>query len=274
MTAPGQPAASGSSFYLGMRVLPRAEREAMFAIYDFCRRVDDIADDERGHRAERAAALDIWRADIDRLYEGGAPGQAASLVEPVARFGLSRDDFHAVIDGMAMDVERDICWPTLADLDLYCDRVASAVGRLSVRVFGMEEQYGIALSHHLGRALQLTNILRDIDEDARIGRVYLPLEPIAAAGIATVDIAAVIGDPRLDSACRAVAAIANGHYREANAILAQRPRGLLLAPRLMEAAYSRLLRRMEAAGWAPPRAPVRHNKLALLGTFLWLRVTM
>jgi squalene synthase HpnD len=273
MSTQPAPAASGSSFYMGMKVLPPAEREAMFAIYDFCRKVDDIADDEQGHRAERAAALDAWRADIDSLYAGNAPGQAASLVEPVDRFGLVRDDFHAVIDGMAMDVARDICWPAMAELDLYCDRVASAVGRLSVCVFGMEHGPGIALSHHLGRALQLTNILRDIDEDAAIGRVYLPREPIEAAGITPGDIASVIGDPRIDDACRHVAAIARNHYFRADKILATRPRGHLLAPRLMEAAYGRLLGQMEAVGWAAPRSRVRHNKLALLATFLWLRLT-
>ena len=273
MSPQAQPAAAGSSFYIGMKVLPPAEREAMFAVYDFCRKVDDIADDERGHRPERAAALDAWRVDIDSLFAGGPAGRAAGLVDPVARFGLAREDFHAVIDGMAMDVERDICWPTVAELDLYCDRVASAVGRLSVRVFGMEHAPGIALSHHLGRALQLTNILRDIDEDADIGRVYLPREPIESAGIVPGEIRAVIDDPRIDRACRDVATIARGHYAEADRILATRPRGLLLAPCLMEAAYGRLLRRMEKVGWAAPRSRVRHNKLALFGTFLWLRLT-
>lgn len=178
-----------------------------------------------------------------------------------------------MIDGMAMDVERDICWPLLAELDLYCDRVASAVGRLSVRVFGMDEAPGIELSHHLGRALQLTNILRDIDEDAAIGRVYLPREPIEAAGIIPGDITSVLDDPRIDDACRHVAAIARNHYFRADKILAARPRGHLLAPRLMEAAYGRLLGRMEAVGWIAPRTRVRHNKLALLGVFIWLRLT-
>ena len=177
---------SGSSFYAGMRVLPKAEREAMFAIYGFCRLVDDIADDQQGNAAGRMAALDTWRADLDSLYAGGPPGQAALVAEAVRRFHLDRADFEAVIDGMAMDVDRDIRWPNWAELDLYCDRVASAVGRLSVRVFGMDEAPGIELAYHLGRALQFTNILRDIDEDAEIGRVYLPTEAIEAAGMMPV----------------------------------------------------------------------------------------
>ena len=121
---------SGSSFYAGMRVLPRPEREAMYAIYAFCRAVDDIADDQGGDRAGRAVALQAWRDDIDALYAGRDPGQAALVAEAVRRFDLERADFHAVIDGMAMDVAEDICWPPAATLDLYCDRVASAVGRL------------------------------------------------------------------------------------------------------------------------------------------------
>lgn len=264
--------ASGSSFYAGMRVLPRHEREAMYAIYAFCRAVDDIADDLHGDRADRAAALGRWRADIDAIYDGGDPRQAAMLVEPARRFGLDRGDFHAVIDGMAMDVARDIRWPSAAELDLYCDRVASAVGRLSVRVFGMEREPGLALAHHLGRALQLTNILRDIDEDAAIGRVYLPGEALAAAGFHLTTPADVIGDPRIDRVARELAEQAGRHFAEANAILASRPRGLLIAPRLMAAAYARLLARMTAAGWAPPRRRVRVSKLGLLLTALRLMV--
>ncbi|MEO5865979.1 MAG: presqualene diphosphate synthase HpnD [Sphingomonas sp.] len=264
---------SGSSFYAGMRVLPKAEREAMYAVYGFCRLVDDIADDEVGDRSGRMAALDTWRRDLDSLYTGGDPGQAALVAEAVRRFGLRRADFEAVIDGMAMDVARDIRWPPTAELDLYCDRVASAVGRLSVRIFGMDEAPGIALAHHLGRALQLTNILRDVDEDAAIGRVYLPAEPITAAGIAFTTPIEVVGDPRIDAACRAVARIAHDHYAEARKVLGTRPRGHLIAPRLMEAAYAKVLARTEAVGWAPPRHRIKVSKAALLWTVARLLVT-
>lgn len=264
---------SGSSFYAGMRVLPKAEREAMYAIYAFCRIVDDIADDQQGIPAERAAQLDQWRTDIDALYAGGDPGQAIIVAEAVRRFDLDRADLHAVIDGMGMDVAGDIRWPPAATLDLYCDRVASAVGRLSVRIFGMDPAPGIALAFHLGRALQLTNILRDIDEDAAIGRVYLPFELLSGAGIPITAPAEVIGDPRIDAVARALATEAHGHYAQANAILAKRPRGHLIAPRLMAAAYAKVLSRMEGVGWAPPRTRVRVSKLALLWTILRLSLT-
>lgn len=255
---------SGSSFYAGMRVLPLREREAMYAIYGFCRMVDDIADDLQGTRPERAAALDQWRCDIDALYAGDDAGQAGFLRAAMEQFSLDRADFQAVIDGMAMDVAEDFRWRPLATVDLYCDRVASAVGRLSVRVFGMEEETGRALAHHLGRALQLTNILRDVDEDAAIGRVYLAGEHLTAAGIPFTAPLEVVNHPGIDAACRPLAAIAREHYAQANAILSRRPKGHLIAPRLMEAAYAKVLRRMEAIGWTPPRRRVGVNKAALL----------
>jgi squalene synthase HpnD len=261
---------SGSSFYAGMRVLPKAEREAMYAVYAFCRAVDDIADDQQGDRASRAVALERWRSEIEALYAGRDPGQAALVADAVRRFDLQKADFLAVIDGMAMDVEADLRWVPFETLDLYCDRVASAVGRLSVNIFGMERATGVALSHHLGRALQFTNILRDVDEDAAIGRVYLAGEHLNAAGIPFTTPVEVVNDPRIDAACRPLAAIAQSHYAEANAILAKRPRGHLIAPRLMAAVYAPILSRMERTGWTPPRTRIRTNKPALILTALRL----
>lgn len=254
---------ASSSFYAGMRILPRAEREAMFAIYGFCRIVDDIADDQQGAQAERAALLEAWRCWIGALYRGGDAGRAAFLSEAVARFGLVEADFLAVIEGMQMDVDADIRWPDFATLDLYCDRVASAVGRLSVQVFGMERDVGVQLAHHLGRALQFTNILRDIDEDAAIGRVYLPAEALGKAGITPTTPAALVADVRLDAAARWLAEPARVHFVAANAILAARPRGRLIAPRLMEEGYARLLAQMIAQGWHAPRQRLRTSKWRL-----------
>ena len=184
MSETTQSQASGSSFYTAMRLLPRPEREGMFAIYAFCRKVDDIADDPGPTRAERRAALDAWRADLAMPLrrQGTEPRPRAGRAGPALR-PLQRDDFLAIIDGMQMDVEEDIRAPDFATLDLYCDRVASAVGRLSVRIFGMDDTAGRDLAHHLGRALQFTNILRDIDEDAAVGRLYLPAEALDAAGV-------------------------------------------------------------------------------------------
>ncbi len=260
--------AHGSSFYLAMRLMPRAQREAMFAIYAFCRKVDDIADDGIGTRAERHEKLEAWRKDLQALYAGRAPQPAAFLSGAVAQYGLRLEDFLTVIDGMDMDVAEDIVAPDLATLDLYCERVASAVGRLSIKVFGMDEGPGFALAHDLGRALQLTNILRDIDEDAAIGRLYLPREYLDAAGIASLNPRKVAADPRIDGIGRKVAALAHSHYEKAQAILDAKPKGRLSTPRLMGAVYSEILSATEAAGFAAPRRRVSLGKRKLLSLVL------
>ena len=205
--------ASGSSFYAAMRILPRDQREAMFQIYSFCRQVDDIADSD-GPRPERLAALQQWRDDIDALYQGHPPARLQDYVASVRTFGLKREDFLAIVDGMEMDVPQDIRAPDLATLDLYCDRVASAVGRLSVRVFGLPEHDGIELAHHLGRALQLTNILRDIDEDATLGRLYLPREALLHAGITSNDPQKVIAERALAESLPAARRAGESVFRE------------------------------------------------------------
>ena len=245
--------AKKSSFYAGMKVLPKAERSAMFAIYAFCRAVDDIADEQGADPKQRHADLDAWRADLDALYSGGPGGRAGFLADSVAHFALRKADFLAIIDGMRMDVEQDICAPDFAVLDLYCDRVASAVGRLSVRTFGMDDAPGEALAYHLGRALQLTNILRDLDEDAEIGRLYLAREWLEAAGINASTPEAIIASPAIDRAARRCADEARRHYAAADEIMGRKPKGRLLAPRLMSAVYGEILNRMEQQGWAAPR---------------------
>jgi phytoene synthase len=254
---------SGSSFYLAMRILPAAQRDAMFQIYAFCRAVDDIADSD-APRAERSAALDRWREDIDACY-GGAPRPAlAALARHIRAFDLKREDFHAMIDGMAMDVAEDICAPDEATLDLYCDRVASSAGRLSVRIFGMEEDPGWRLAHHLGRALQLTNILRDIDEDAAINRSYLPRELLAREGIAATNPVTIADDPSLPRVCATLAERAMKHFREADAIMDAAPRKAVRAPRIMSGVYRCLLERTLERGFDQPRTPTPKPRARLL----------
>jgi phytoene synthase len=255
--------ASGSSFYAAMRILPPAQREGMFEIYAFCRAVDDIADDGDDTSASRMARLAAWRRDLADLYDGRPAPSLANLARVVKQFGLAHEDFLAVIDGMEMDACGPIVAPDLPTLDLYCDRVASAVGRLSVKVFGMPEQDGIDLSHHLGRALQLTNILRDIDEDAAIGRVYLPRETLADAGIvgATPERVAAAG---LDRACAPLIAQAREHYARARAIMARHPRRVVVAPAVMARAYGAILDKLIARGFAVPRERVRVPRWRLI----------
>jgi phytoene synthase len=183
-------------------------------------------------------------------------------VPSVKQFGLRRDDYIAIIDGMEMDVPADIRAPDAKTLDLYCDRVASAVGRLSVRVFGLGEEDGILLAHHLGRALQLTNILRDIDEDAGIGRLYLPREELNAAGIMSNDPLVVASDPRLPRVCEAILKQARSHFAKSNDIMARNSRRVVRAPKIMSEYYHAILEKLVERGFALPRKPVKLSKAA------------
>jgi phytoene synthase len=259
--------ASGSSFYAAMRILPRAQREAMFQIYTFCRDVDDIADSD-GPREERLAALQRWRDDVEALYQGQPPARLRGTAVSVKKFGLRREDFLAIIDGMEMDVPADIRAPDDATLDLYCDRVASAVGRLSVRVFGLPEQDGILLAHHLGRALQLTNILRDIDEDAAIGRLYLPREGLLHAGITNFDLAAVLANPALPRVCMPLVKRARAHFIASDEIMSRNARRAVRAPRIMSKYYRAILDLLEQRGFQSPRDPVRLSKAAKIAILI------
>jgi presqualene diphosphate synthase len=254
--------ASGSSFYMAMRILPAAQRDAMFEIYRFCREVDDIADSS-GPRPVRISQLGEWRDEINDLYDGKIGSKVTGLAGPVRQFGLKRDDFLTVIDGMEMDAREDIRAPNFATLDLYCDRVASAVGRLSVRVFGIAEDDGILLSHHLGRALQLTNILRDLDEDANIGRLYLPREALDQAGIATSDPLTALRSPNLGQACAPLVERARTHFVEADRIMRRCPRRTVKAPRIMGEVYRMILEGMIARGWSAPRERVSVSRVRL-----------
>lgn len=259
--------ASGSTFYAAMRILPRDKRQAVFSIYAFCRAVDDIAD-QAGDRGARLASLDRWRADVDGVYEGQIRKPFVPLAEAIGKFGLRRQDFHSVIDGMQMDVEADICAPTYATLDLYCDRVASAVGRLCVRVFQVPEPAGIQLAHDLGRALQFTNILRDIDEDAAIGRVYLPRELLSSAGIDPRDAGAVLRHPALGEACERLARPALAHFDQAEAVMRAAPPATIRCARIMAGAYRSLLVQLQQRGWTIPRERVHLPRWRIAGIVL------
>jgi phytoene synthase len=240
---------SGSSFYWAMRLMGEARRQAMYAIYAFCREIDDIADGEDSP-AERLRRLEQWREQVEAVY-GGNPSDplAAALVAPVAAFDLQKPDFLAVIDGCAMDAREEMVRPSAAVLDLYCDRVACAVGRLSVRVFGCASARAMEVADHLGRALQLTNILRDVGEDAARGRLYLPDELLSAHGIRSADPRTVLADPSLAYVCQDLAGTARAHFAAAAAALAGCPRRPMRPAVLMMALYRGLLDRLEAGEW-------------------------
>ncbi len=222
----------------------------------------------RGRRG-RLEKLEEWRRNIDAIYLGEKRADLAGLATAVREFNLESDDFRAIIDGMEMDVKASIQAPSFVELDLYCDRVASAVGRLSTRVFGIPNEDGKLLSEHLGRALQLTNILRDLDEDAGIGRLYLPREFLNEAGIASTDPASVLAHPALPEVCGRIVALARWHFAEADKVMKPHSRSKVRTPRVMAEAYKSILRGLVSRGWASPRARVKISKPRLV--FILLR---
>jgi presqualene diphosphate synthase len=242
-------AAASTSFYWAMRLLPEARREAMFAVYAFCREVDDVAD-SGDPPAMKRTQLAGWRRDIDAIYAGEPQSPLARLLaDAVASYGLRREDFLAIIDGMEMDAVADIRAPSLAELDLYCDRVASAVGRLSVRIFGTDIPAADRVAAALGRALQLTNILRDLAEDAARGRLYLPREFLLAEDIAETDPAAVLRHPNLAPVCERLAGVAESRFAEARAEMRSCPRRAMRPAAAMSAVYHAILTRLRRRGW-------------------------
>ncbi len=253
-------ARSGTSFLWGMRVLPAERRRAMYAIYAFCREVDDIAD-ETAATAEKRRGLAAWREEVAHLY-AGAPRRPTTraLLLPVRRFELPREAFLAVIDGVETDVAATVRMHTLDELLHYCRKVAGAVGRLSIHAFGVPREPGYRIAETLGNAVQLTNILRDVKEDAAIDRLYVPLEMVRRHGVAESSASAVCRHPGFAAACAELAALAREHYAGADRLLSRlgwRQRRPIV---LMMAVYRETLRCLEERGWTRIDSPVRLNR--------------
>lgn len=252
---------SNTSFGPGMRILSKTRREGMYAVYAFCREVDDIAD-EGGSREQKRKDLAGWRAEIDRLY-GGAPltPTGVALLEPVRAFNLPKQEFLLVIEGMEMDAEGPVVAPPMETLFAYTRRVAGAVGQLSMPIFGApagaaSDDFAISL----GDALQLTNILRDVEQDAGEGRLYLPRELLEKHGCPlTPD--AIADAPGLPVARAELALIARGKFAAARAALKMLDWRVLRPALLMMGVYERYLDKMTARGWANGQERVTISKL-------------
>lgn len=256
--------ASGSSFYGAMRTLPKEQRDAMFAIYAFCREIDDIADDPLPP-AEKTAALAEWRSEIERVYAGDPQKPTGrALVQPIARYALRKADFIALIDGMEMDAAEAFHGPSMDTLTLYCERVAGAVGMLSVRVFGEPGESGTRLAWALGQALQLTNILRDVKEDSERDRLYLPDELLTRHGITTRETTAVLAHPALPTVCEDLAVLARQRFDEAIAAMAQCDRRKIRPAVVMMHVYRAILDKLIQRGWRRLDEPVAVSKAAKL----------
>ena len=248
---------SGTSFLWGMRVLPAAGRRAMHAIYAFCREVDDIAD-EPGEVADKRRALAAWREEIDRLYAGRPEWPTTrALLKSVQRFDLPREEFHAVIDGMEVDAAATVRMRDLDDLLDYCRKVAGSVGILSVHAFGVPRHPGPRIAETLGNALQLTNILRDLREDAALQRLYVPQEMLHRHGVEATTLDAVLAHPEFAGVCEELAGLARGYYREADRLLTELGWRRMRPAVLMMAVYRETLDRLEERGWRRIGGPIR-----------------
>jgi phytoene synthase len=241
---------AGSSFSAGMAILPHARRRAMYALYGFCRAVDDIAD-APAPIADKQAELDAWAAELDRIYAGqGTSALGRELVLAVGDYGLPRAEFDLILEGMAIDAARSVRVADRVALAAYARRVAGAVGVLSCRIFGVDGDAADPFAVYLGETLQLTNILRDVDEDAAIDRLYLPLDRIAAAGIPAEGHAqAIVADPRIEGICKDLSDEVHLRYEAVDDMAPAKYRQALRSAKLMQLGYEGIFRKLVVRGW-------------------------
>lgn len=255
-----------TSFAAGMKMLSPERRYSMFALYSFCRIVDDIADD-MGEPEVKQKQLQKWRDKIELLYNGKADGSVENvLLGSIQRFGLRKEDFLAIIDGMEMDVLNPVIAPDEANLDLYCDRVASAVGRLAIRIFGDSSEAAEKVAYHLGRALQITNILRDLEEDIERGRLYLPKELLERFHISLIP-ERCMQNPSIQEVCNIMSYRALDHFHSAANYMKQCKVDAIRPAKIMAATYRFLLGKQKKLGWKKPfkRASLSTGEKVIVG---------
>lgn len=269
-------AKSQSSFYYAFLFLPKERREALEAVYAYCRLVDDVVDEE-APVAQKLAGVERWRRELDLVFGEGAgdPTHPVSvrLKEAVRRFAIRREDMEAIIDGCAMDIDKRR-YADWSELRTYCYRVASAVGLMCVEIFGYDpakrdqvREYAI----DLGIALQLTNIIRDVAEDAARGRIYLPMEDLRAFGVREADLTGGRLTPEIRKLLRFQAQRARAHYLRARAAIGPQDRRQLVIAEIMGDIYYALLLRLEETGFAvfgeKLKVRRRHKMAIALGKF-------
>jgi phytoene synthase len=265
---------SASNLALAFILLPREKRDAMSALYAFCREVDDVADEDKTPVADRRAQLSHWRADIRRACVGERPELPLNreLQPIIARFRLPFARFDELIQGCEMDLDQTR-YENWAQLENYCYRVASAVGLLSIEIFGYRQPACRDYAIHLGHALQLTNILRDVRNDAARNRIYLPLEELHRHAVSEADVLAGRYSERYEQLARAVARRARAHYEHARRLLPAEDRRAMVAAELMGAVYWRLLEKLERQRFnvfGPELVRLsKPHKLALIAQSWW-----
>jgi len=267
---------SASNLALSFIILGREKREAMEVLYAFCREVDDVADDDSRSVEERRCNLKCWRDDVRRACDGNEPQKTLNkeLKPIVEKYGLDFSLFDELIRGVEMDLSQDRC-KTWEDLDLYCHRVASVVGLLSIEIFGYCDKGCCKYAHHLGRALQLTNILRDVRNDAARSRIYLPVETLKKHNVDEIEVLNLNYTDGFYQVALEVAARARDHYQKATEVLPEIDRRSMIAAESMGAVYWQLFKRIERERFNVfGEEPIRLRKLHKIWLILrtWFRV--
>jgi phytoene synthase len=233
-------AGSGSSFYYSFLFLPPEQRRAIIALYAFCREVDDVVD-EAADPAVARAKLTWWRSEVHAAFDGNAQHPVARALVPVVRaYRVAESQLAQIIDGMEMDLDYNR-YPDFATLEVYCDRVAGVVGLLSAGIFGYTQPATLDYARTLGIALQLINIIRDVGEDVRRNRIYLPLDELARFGLSSTDIIEHREDERFERLMAFQISRARGYHDRALALLPQADRRAQRAGLVMAAIYRALL---------------------------------
>ncbi len=250
-------AQSGSSFYYSFLFLPKARREAITALYAFCREVDDIAD-ECSDTALARTKLEWWRVELARTFAGEPSHPVSQALLPAIRaYDLAQEQFEEIIDGMEMDLQH-VRYADFKALQLYCYRVAAVVGQLAAAIFGYSERKTLKYAHDLGLAFQLTNIIRDVGEDARRNRIYLPQDELAQFGVRESDMLAGHSSPAFRALMAHQVARARTFYQQALQELPASDRRSQRTGLVMAAIYQTLLNEIENDGY-----PVLDRRISL-----------
>lgn len=252
--------ASGSSFYYSFLFLPDIQRRAITALYAFCREVDDVVDasddTDSAHKE-----LDVWREEIERLFHATPQHPVTrALSQYVEQFNLAEEYFYEILDGMEMDLV-NTHYQTFRELSLYCYRAASVVGLLSVEIFGYHDRNTLKYANDLGMAFQLTNILRDVQEDFARGRVYLPLDEMSEFGVTMEMLSRNQTNPSLRNLLKYQAERANKYYASALEHLPDVDRYRQRTGIIMAAIYREVLRKIETKAYSVLEGKVRLSTL-------------
>jgi phytoene synthase len=266
---------AGSNFYYGMRLLPPAKRLGMYAVYAWSRLCDDAVDEYSG--ADAQVHLEAAARVFERAYSDGFAGDRNPIVQAlgdtVRRFNLPRDPFIGLMEGMAMDIEPQM-FATFDDLLPYCQKVAGTIGQLCVGIFGYDDPSACEIANDMGVALQLTNIVRDVKEDADRGRVYLPQSELQAAGYSVDDLRSHMHNAAFVALMREQCARAQSYYDRATGLFGLIEPDARLCARVLLSIYHELLVRIEKRGYDVFSERIRVStprKLRLVGTLLWQR---